>query len=240
MKMIMKKTLKQMGMRWMKGLVGVAALAAVGVQANTIIQTWTVLPDPKTTPWTQYNDFAKFDSSLGTLTSVTINEAIDLHLSGTVWNTSDTDQNFTLQPQGFVKLGWNSSVTAPPPLILDMTKLFTKIDYSEGSGQILASGDQIYYNYTYGDHTLSQNYDTDLNRFIGSAGDLLRLTAKATTTANFVGDNLTVISTNNAAAHFSMTFNYTPVAPVPDAGSTWVLLLTGLACLPLGLCRRKG
>lgn len=75
-------------------LAAVAALAATPAFAATVVQTHTI--NSKTTPASTKFSFDQFDSSLGTLNSVTLSFDANVSSTGSLKNTSNREKVFTL------------------------------------------------------------------------------------------------------------------------------------------------
>ena len=233
----MKKTMKQMKTRLAKALVAWLVLTTLGVQAETINYDWNILStatdwDPDLNPALFTQVVPKFNPALGTLTSVTVNGMSSMTSGGTIYNHASTPQTFYFTFNFGMSVYWSDE--SGDHSIFDANTLPYSHHYVGVPASSFASPA-----FSDSDNWNNLTYSGTLSDFIGTG--LLTNKVSTATGTGFIGGggNIDAAVNTTAALHMVMTYNYTPVTPVPDAGSTWVLLLTGLACLPLGLYRRK-
>lgn len=159
----------------------------------------------------------KFDSSLGTLTSVTVNFATDVTGSARFEHTGQGENDLTVNLGALISLGINDdlSLLGLTPLTPGVSQTYTVgsfdgvLDFDGPSGKTingLMAADSSSKTFT----------DTnDLAKFIG-AGNLDFLFS-ATATSNVTGSgNVATFITTLAGANISVVYNYETTQSVPE------------------------
>jgi hypothetical protein len=213
------------------GKLGTAALAvllgAASAQAATI--SGGSFSNPlSTTEITQTGTLDLFDSSLGTLTSVTLTLTGGANTMITLMNSAAQSQ--TASAEGQVDLSFSSSIAG---LNLSAGAIFLAMNTGT---QTIASGG------TYSSPLLSDSDSTTLNPAAGlfsvNGGGTFTITCESVSGVQIKGGggNVDSSQTTNAGCGASISYDYTPRQTVPEPGT---MALLGLGVLGLGVARRR-
>lgn len=234
----------------MKKIIAAAIVATAltgAVNAATIVQNINF--DNQLTDFTQSATFNLFDSSIGTLNSVTIQSAFGFTTTITVTNNGGSSNSGDVYTTSYVKTnssngainsllsanydtlsnGYGSSATTG---ISDGDGGFTGQAYTVGAGQTVTLGSM-----TSPTKNKTINLTTGLAAFTGAAGSTADFIASTLTktTLNTVGGNTAATQVTNANADFVITYNYTSAVPEP---MTWAMMIGGFGFVGYGLRRR--
>lgn len=213
-------------------LAAVAALAASPAFAATVIQNHTIAAG--NAPTSSAFSFAQFDSSLGTLNSVTLAFNAGVNTTGTLSNTSNASHTYTLTQSALANLtggGFNLDAS-----LLSGTSQYTLIGnkkpgYAPASISLSGLGSD------------SDTLSSGLAAFIGGGN------------VDFLFSRVTNFSINPASGALNLasslwgdatlTYDYTapppvtnPVGGVPEP-ATWAMLILGFFGLGSALRRQR-
>ena len=168
-----------------------------------------------------------FNTTLGTLTNVSVTLGSSSTISGPVKNNSTSAQTFTLNTDAKVTI--NSATSSIDGLFLDLT--------ASQSYTALAAGSSS----TYGPFNPSQSSTNSsalpLSAFTSGP---INLTATTVTNESFAGGggNISAPLTATASGTVTLVYTYTPPPPasVPEPAS---MALLGMGLAGLGLIRRR-
>lgn len=214
-------------------VLAVLVLAAIPAQASQITYTdsitglFNLAPDRDLI-------VPQFNSTLGTLTSVSISASTALQASLGYENTKTTGGTFniytywTFDPTEYTHANVELSFNSSPILTSGYAdaKKYTKAlsaydgitDYAGTSGAILA-------NFSDAD-TTSMLYNSSLAPFIGSGNLTFGLLSNAYTALQTPSNGSTQIATTGQAS-VSVVYDYTPI-PIPEPSTIAILSLGGL------------
>ena len=215
------------------------ALATLAVGANAAVISFEAPLNLQTTEINQNLGLSQFDSSLGTLSSVSIELFGQAISSASILNTAAQAQNFAFTSRLFLMF----SGSAIDDLI--SLQLFDTgtIPGSNAAGMISIPPGEPAYDLGTVDVTDSVVLNIDAANFaafIGSGALDLKCESLVSNTQTGGGGNITVRQETVAGCGATITYTYddtTPTPnPVPEPGS---LALLGLGLLGLGALRRK-
>lgn len=180
----------------------------------------------------------KFNTGLGTLTSISITLFADANSSGNVTNNNSgsvvVNQWIASLEVDLLQPGFSGPYT--PVGIFGQTLATAYPQLISVTPQVLIAGASVGYSVT--NQSASAAYTVPSASFAtyeGTGTVLMPLFTDTQTTTNTTGGNLTLTQTTTAYAEGTITYTYT-AAPVPEPVSM-ALLATGL--LGLGLVRRR-
>jgi len=212
-------------------LASTALIASISAASATTI-TQTVVQPTLNTDWTTDFTLNNFNTSLGTLTSITATLADNWSTSGTVKNTATGPNSFFFTETTVV-----SEAGGPPQL----GNLLNTFDGNSVHYVKLASGASA----PYGPFSknLTSTYNSapaDLTSFEAPGTFTINLATNSGTTFTGGGGNTSAALTTNADATFTLVYTYTtPTGPVGVAEPTSLALL-GTAMVGIaGFVRRR-
>ena len=192
----------------------VLALALTRPARAELIETWqnrSSLGD-----WSPFQ-IIPFDSSLGTLNSVTLSAEVNVTASAQLWSASEDavlTVNFTTTLAAVPEMDLGPTVAS----LSDSTPLqYYDYDYGEGNAMLDGSGNNTAYN----------TITWDFGRFAGTDPFDIALELSGEATSTYPGD--TVVSSSDGSASLYYAYDYTPTE-VPEPGS---LVLIGMSSLAL-------
>ncbi len=235
------------------------ALAVAGIgQANAETATQTLSFSSIALNWNQLVNVAKFDSSLGTLTSITFDySAMFPSSTVTVKNTGSTTGTWKGRASNAFAL-YVGDLTSSPSAVTDMLDNDTAGALSNANGDV-ATGSLIGAERNMGSFTANQSKTNTLGGFtsltdvfsfsmLSTAGDDLSLFIGSGTTALTMGGVAQTTATSSgsfevtynplASGQLVITYDYTPVSTVPEPES-YAMLLAGLAAIGVVARRRR-
>jgi len=203
----------------------VACLSAVSASANvlTVSNNSNVIVS-QDTDWADFLNFQKFNSSLGTLTSVKIDLYSDV--SGSVlltnYNGDAVDVPVSLSVNVALDRPDTSNLVMISAPLFSTTKTVAGNDSATVSNSYVASNSAVFTNVS------------DLALFTGPGTISTLISAHATSSVD--GDGVDAQFTTQAGGHGSVTYTYT-AAPVPEP-ETYGMLLLGLGMMGV-IAKRK-
>ncbi len=213
-----------------------ASLGLAGVsQAQAATQTFTQSHAVATTNWTAVLGLGKFDSNLGTLTSIKFNLGGLMQGTGKAESLDGAASNVTLNLAALLTLS-RPDATA----LVVSNPLFTQnFAFSAFDGGIDfggTSGASTGVRSSTGSNAFTSHSATDFALFSSVGGGLINLGLNAVGSSNASGAGNLISQFNTAAgADVSVTYEYISAVPEPE---TYVMLLTGLALAGV-MARRK-
>lgn len=210
---------------------GLALASAGDASAGTITQTLSITT--ATTNWNQNLAFNQFDSSLGTLNSVTYS------FSGSVGGTAQAENqdaspatiDLSLEAQMKAERPGTSTVVSQifplASFTFNAAAYDGTLDYGGTSGITLTD--------LTGSDSISNTISTSLADFIGTGTVSVPVFASGLSSANG-GGNTTSHFTTQAGASLTITYDYTAPPSVPEPMS---ILLLGVGVTGIGLVRRR-
>ncbi|WP_162249885.1 choice-of-anchor E domain-containing protein [Massilia sp. Root351] len=189
-----------------------------------------------TTNWTDFLSFGKFDSSLGTLTS------IKFDLSGTVQGAGNAESLDAAASSVTLSLGALLGLTRPDGSTLVVTNpLFSQVfEFGAFDGTINfsgASGGSTGTVSANGSNSFTSFNASDFSLFSALGGGTINLGLNAIGNSSGTGaGNLLTQFNTSAAGNVLVTYTYTPTGEVPEP-ATLATLIAGLGLM--GAVRRR-
>lgn len=220
-----------------KTLVAAAALVATSAYAGTV--TYTDSGATQVPNWTDSLLVSKFDSSLGTLNSVTV--TFSGYNTGTLAVENLSAGGGLMQLAGSATFAlsssvWNFTGSAVASNSFTATAFDGKYDYSGTSGATFTNATGAYSN------SITLTSASDLSNFIGAGN--LSFDVVTTGGSSYTGTGAAVVEFHQVAgAQVNIVYNYTEastpgVSSVPEPES-YALLLAGLAAIGMVKRRRR-
>lgn len=204
-------------------LAAVAACAiALPAAADEHVQTATVT---STAPSVTTLNFDKFDSSLGTLNSVTLMFSSVLDASGKVTNNSSYLPHTYLLSTGAIAGLTGNGFNFMQGLGIGLDLVFVPKHNSVGLSYDATNSD-------------SQTLTSNLGAFIGTGS--VPFTFVSTSLFSMIGINGTLAMNPEIGGWAKITYDYTPAAagPVPEPAS-WALMMLGFGAIGGAMRRRR-
>lgn len=209
----------------------VAALAFAAPAQATEVITQTINIDPAAAPDSEVIHFNQFDSSLGTLESITLSFASSLSATGTLQNTSNASHSYTLLGDASALLSGNgfsfTQLLASGPIAAGTigghaTKALAPISGSNSGSDTLLTGFAPFIGTGLVDFTFSSTKNFTINPGAGTLSLLAQIGGGATLTYNY---SLPVVVPNDPGS-------------VPEP-SSWALMLVGFGGMGAMMRRRR-
>jgi hypothetical protein len=220
-----------------------ASVALVGVaQAATILTSSQTVNFGGTTDFTQANTFQLFDSTQGTLQSITITDAYGYTSNLTVTNGASSSSNGSANTKSSLTLSSTTSgVSSVISTLLGgshvLKPIGDEVDYNLNAGATMTGASNASnVSYSANDTTAS-----DLAYFTMSGGGTANITGTTftqTLLAN-TGGNTTASQQTSGSGTFTIVYNYVAAASTVPEPATWAMMLMGFGFVGYGMRRRN-
>ena len=213
-------------------VLGLLLLTVVSSASGSYVtQTTSVSVPQTTTDFTTFVAASTFDSSLGTLASISISFTDSANMHGFVQNTSASAQKFTVTEDSKVSLSYGASTLLTNDLTIQQS--YTNLGPTQ-SAQFAVSNPVG----SAGPMTISSGplFDAFLQP---SSNVMLTFSTLTSTTVVGGGGNISTGIYSTAAATFTIDYLYTPFASVPEPSSLAMTLIGGMALLTTGYWSRR-
>jgi hypothetical protein len=214
------------------GAVAALALAVSTVAASAATMTETASTNGGAMQTTDFNDvltLAGFDTSLGTLTGVSITMSDAGTFFGTVTNTAANNNSFSIREDVDLSVSGNSVIAGLANSLVE-TQAYSNV--APGSPQGFGT-----YNPTNSDSVAAVTA-SDIAEFLNQ--NITVNVSTLTSETNLGGGGNETASINTTAdATITVTYTYTPSAPPPPVPEPASLAVLGMGLLGLGFVRTK-